>query len=89
MIRYTVTFSGRVQGVGFRASARRVASSHRVSGWVRNEADGTVLMVAEGTGRELDRFVKSIEDAMGSCIQSTRISKEPAHGEFSGFSVRY
>ncbi len=39
---------GRVQGVWFRESCRRVAEEHGVAGWVRNRADGTVEAVFEG-----------------------------------------
>lgn len=43
-----VVVSGRVQGVFFRDSARREASSRGVSGWVRNTSDGTVEAWFEG-----------------------------------------
>ncbi|HWD10308.1 MAG TPA: DNA polymerase ligase N-terminal domain-containing protein [Solirubrobacteraceae bacterium] len=40
--------SGRVQGIGFRAAARRRASDLGIQGWVRNCDDGTVAVHAEG-----------------------------------------
>jgi acylphosphatase len=42
--------SGRVQGVWFRDSIRRLAESLGVAGWARNRADGTVELWAEGPG---------------------------------------
>jgi acylphosphatase len=39
---------GRVQGVFFRASAQREARRLGLSGWVKNRADGSVEIVAEG-----------------------------------------
>ncbi len=39
---------GKVQGVFFRASTKDTADRLGVSGWVRNESDGTVTIVAEG-----------------------------------------
>ena len=46
MIRYRVLVPGRVQGVFFRDTCRRVAQQHGVSGWVRNLPDGTVGAVS-------------------------------------------
>ena len=48
MIRRRVVLSGRVQGVFFRDSVRRMAASRAVAGWVRNNADGTVEAAFEG-----------------------------------------
>ncbi len=57
MQRRQVRFLGRVQGVGFRATARATAAGFAVSGWVRNEADGSVLMQVQGTGGAIDAFL--------------------------------
>lgn len=48
MIRRRVLVSGRVQGVFFRDTCRRLAVAHGVAGWVRNLADGRVEAVFEG-----------------------------------------
>jgi acylphosphatase len=48
VVRYRVLVSGRVQGVFFRDSCRRVAEEHDVGGWVRNLPDGRVEAVFEG-----------------------------------------
>ena len=89
MLRYTITFAGRVQGVGFRATTEDVAAGFDVSGWVRNERDGSVLCIAEGEKAELDRFVEAVKRAMASCLRDTNIQDSPATGEFSGFGVRH
>ena len=87
--RYHVTFSGRVQGVGFRFTACRVAGRFDLAGWVRNEPDGTVLCVVEGRRDELDRFVRAVEQAMSGYLSNTRIETESARGTLCGFDVRY
>jgi len=87
--RVTVLFSGNVQGVGFRYTARHLARGFEVTGYVRNLTDGRVELVAEGETAEVDRFVQDIQQEMGGYISKTRIVRESASGEFAGFSVRY
>ena len=55
-VRATVT--GRVQGVAFRYYTAEEASSLGVSGWVRNEPDGSVVLHAEGADRAVDALVE-------------------------------
>jgi acylphosphatase len=87
--RYTITFRGRVQGVGFRATACRVAEGYQVTGWVMNVRDGSVCCVAEGSRAELDRFVSAIQGAMDRHIFETTIADSEATGEFEHFSIAY
>jgi len=44
---------GRVQGVGFRWFVEREAQTLGIAGWVRNRSDGTVEVLAMGTGDQL------------------------------------
>ena len=53
MVRYRVLISGRVQGVFFRDSCRRLAEQHGVAGWVRNRPDGRVEAVFEGSAEDV------------------------------------
>ncbi len=87
--RYEITFSGRVQGVGFRWTACRVADRHDVSGWVRNEPDGSVRCVAEGEAAELDRFVREVQDAMEGLIKDIHVSEVSPQCDLDGFDIRY
>jgi acylphosphatase len=57
MIRRRVVVHGRVQGVWFRESTRRLAERHRVAGWVRNRPDGAVEAVFEGSDEAVERLV--------------------------------
>lgn len=56
-----ILFSGRVQGVGFRYAVMQKAMAHDLTGWVRNNDDGTVEMEAEGTEDQLKTFVASLD----------------------------
>ena len=53
-----VRVTGRVQGVSFRWSTQEKARSLGVSGWVRNEPDGSVLLHAEGEDEPVDALVE-------------------------------
>jgi acylphosphatase len=57
VIRKRVLVSGRVQGVYFRDTCRRVAAEHGVTGWVRNLPDGRVEAVFEGLAEDVGRLV--------------------------------
>jgi acylphosphatase len=46
--RLRIVVRGRVQGVAYRASTRYQAEALGLSGWVRNQADGSVLIEAQG-----------------------------------------
>jgi acylphosphatase len=58
MIRRRVVAHGRVQGVFFRDSVRRLAQQHGVAGWVTNRWDGAVEAVFEGEPDPVDRLVR-------------------------------
>ena len=84
----TVTYSGRVQGVGFRYTSQRVAAGFMVTGVVRNLPDGRVELIAEGTRAELEAFAQALRDAgLAGFIRDEAVSWAGASNEFCGFSV--
>ena len=87
MMRRTVYFSGRVQGVGFRYTTRRVAGAFVVTGFVRNLRDGRVELVAEGEEAELDRFIAAVERAMADRIASQEMTESSPTGAFRAFEI--
>jgi acylphosphatase len=56
----TALISGQVQGVGYRAFARRSAVDMGLSGYAENLADGRVEVVAEGPREELEAYVHQL-----------------------------
>jgi acylphosphatase len=84
-----VLYSGRVQGVGFRYTAQRVAQQHAVTGFVKNLRDGRVELVAEGQREEVERLLKAIADAMGGYIDAADVQSVPATGRFRAFEVAF
>ncbi len=89
MERQLVYFTGQVQGVGFRYTARRLASRFPVTGYVRNMPDGRVELVVEGAASEVDRFVDELRTTMGSHVRHCDIQRISASGEFDGFQIRF
>lgn len=87
--RFEITYSGCVQGVGFRYTARRIAERFRVTGYVENLPDGRVKLVAEGERWELERFSGSVAAAMAENIDSSQTIESAASGEFRYFGVRH
>lgn len=57
MVRKRFRFTGRVQGVGFRTRARYAARGMCITGWVRNEWDGSVVMEVQGTVKAIDQML--------------------------------
>lgn len=82
MIRYTVHFAGRVQGVGFRYRTMEIARRHDVSGIVENLSDGRVRLIAEGAPEALDAFLTELGRQMAANIHQRQLHEDPATGEF-------
>ncbi len=61
MKRINAIVSGRVQGVGFRWFVKRTADSMGIAGWVKNLYNGNVELEAEGTKKDLDKFLEDIK----------------------------
>jgi acylphosphatase len=86
--RLTVHYSGRVQGVGFRYTARTVATGFDISGIIRNLSDGRVELVAEGQSAELDAFRTAILEAgLAGFIRDEQVGWTEATNEFRGFEI--
>lgn len=87
MIRVEVSYVGRVQGVGFRATAQEIARAFPVAGWVRNEPDGTVRLAIEGPGADVERFLSTLRFRMGRHVEHVHRTRAEPQGE-QGFEVR-
>lgn len=92
LIRQRWQFSGTVQGVGFRVTARRIASRFKVRGFVQNQSDGSVLIEVQGSLEMLGAFRAEIEHQLQhriEAVNSTQLSTELSETEPPGFLIRY
>lgn len=90
MKRVHLTISGDVQGVGYRAWARKQAREMGLVGWVKNREDGAVEVVAEGEKHKLEILMKECHDGPEvAFVEKVQVEWEKATGEFVGFEVVY
>ncbi len=82
-----VFYSGEVQGVGFRATAERIAQNYPVTGWVKNLNDGRVQLLAEGPGDAVQAFLTAIRTRWKDNIKKEEASEEKVSGKFKKFAV--
>ena len=88
MIRRHITFTGYVQGVGFRYRARHAASFYGCTGWVRNEWDGSVTMELQGEPEHIELVIKYIEAGRYVEIETMKSREVPLEDERS-FQTEY
>jgi acylphosphatase len=80
--------SGLVQGVGFRMFIERSAKELHLAGWVRNLADGTVEIEAEGPESLIEELIKRAGTGPGRAqVRGIRKRELPPGAPLEGFSV--
>lgn len=89
MKRYRLRFYGRVQGVGFRYTASHAANMYRLTGYVKNEYDGSVTCEVQGREEDIEQFIATIYH--GRFIEIDRVDKTPLAiiEDKRSFDVRY
>ncbi len=85
-----VFYEGRVQGVGFRYTARRVAAGFDLAGYVRNLPDGRVELVASGDEEEVDGFLEAVrESELAGHIGGEAAAEIVKPAGLRGFEIRF
>jgi acylphosphatase len=88
--RFQATVHGRVQGVSFRHYTQLEARRLGVTGWVANQRDGTVHVVAEGSEKALQQFEYFLRQGSPAAqVAQLEIFWEPVTGEFTHFSIKW
>ncbi len=89
MIAKNIIFTGRVQGVGFRFTARRAANRRQLTGFVRNVPNGTVEMLIQGHPDDVDDCIQDIEEYFAGYIRETKIEEIPPDPKYSDFQITF
>lgn len=80
-----ISFSGRVQGVGFRFTAQRIAMRCALCGYVRNTFDGAVEVLAQGDEEDVDDFVRDLRETFA--VRDVTIGDVGPDPQYDGFNI--
>ena len=89
MIAKRIIFTGRVQGVGFRFTARRAAGRRQLTGYVRNLPDGTVEMLAQGRSEDIDDCIQDLKEYFAGYLKETSIEEIPPDPRYIDFKITF
>lgn len=84
-----IVFTGRVQGVGFRFTAHNIARRIGLAGQVRNMADGTVEMVAQGAPEVIDQCLYDLKETYQHGIREIIVEQIESAGEYTNFKITF
>lgn len=87
-VRKHIVFYGRVQGVGFRYTAKHLARSLGLTGWVKNDWEGTVTMEVQGREQLINKLLKGLNHSHFITIDWIDTEEIPLEEERE-FDVKY
>lgn len=88
IVRKRIIFEGHVQGVGFRYRAYHAAVSLGLTGWVRNEWDGSVVMEVQGAQENINKMIVMIQRGTFIMINNMQEKQLPLDEEERSFRIR-
>lgn len=90
MERVVIKVYGLVQGVLFRFETQRLAQKLGLRGWVRNEPDGTVLIITEGERENLEKLIDWAHHGPPTAqVEKVEVTWQKPKGEFKNFSINW
>jgi len=78
---------GKVQGVFYRKSAAEKARLLQLVGWVKNNPDGTVEIVAQGRDESIAQLVQWCSEGPKNAVVTKVEQEATSPGNYSGFNV--
>jgi acylphosphatase len=90
MVQYEIKITGRVQGVWFRAYAQERAKEIGIKGWVKNNSDGNVLVMAQGEKQDIATFIDYLRTGSPlSRVENIFTSEINGLSDFDNFTIKY
>lgn len=90
MIQMQATITGKVQGVRYREFAQVSADTLGVVGYVANNHDGSVLVVAQGWPEVLKEFVEYLhEGSLQAQVEGVAVEWQSINENYEDFSIRH
>ncbi len=87
-VHYSIRVEGEVQGVFFRASTQETAQNLGVTGWVRNEPDGSVHIEAEAAESVIEDFLQWCRQGPARAqVTAVKFEIKPMEG-FKNFTIK-
>ncbi len=87
--RVRIACRGIVQGIGFRPFVYRIALDHKLVGFVRNQGDAGVIIIAEGSKVDLESFVNDLHEKKPHLAkyEDFQVEWEKSENKFSNFNI--
>ncbi|MBW8036079.1 MAG: acylphosphatase [Planctomycetes bacterium] len=84
-----VVYTGRVQGVGFRFTAQRIALRYELAGYVKNLPTSQVEMFVQGHLDDVVDCLGDISESFAAYIRDTKINEVPANPSYTQFTIAF
>lgn len=88
MVRYRIKVKGKVQGVFYRSTAQAKAKELGLSGWVKNEEDGSVLIEAEGEEQKILKLIDWCKEGPRAAIVNDVEYEQVDPKGVNGFEIK-
>ena len=85
--RFVVRFTGRVQGVGFRATCKMESSGLSINGFVKNEVDGSVTLDIDATAADGNELIRRIKIARSNYVDKVSVDECDSQNRTDGFHI--
>jgi len=82
-----IIYTGRVQGVGFRFTAQRVAMRYELVGYVKNLPTGQVEMFVQGHPEDIEDCTRDLAETFS--IRDTNVQEAPLNACYTSFDIAF